>query len=274
MGHLKTSYSKENLMRRQTLTELSRNPNLISGIYNYCDRWCERCPLSARCLLYATEQEDDDNTPESRDIQNEAFWRKLSSIFQETREMVMEWAHEAGVDLSDIKEDDERQLRKKRRKADNHPLAKAGKKYANAASDWFREFDQLVEVSDLAATDTDIEEADRLVDAREIIHWYQYQIAVKSMRALSSRIDENEFEEDEPGEFPKDSDGSAKVALLGIDRSIAGWRLMQLSVPERADSIVPLILLLENLRQRTEREFPHARDFVRPGFDEILGAAN
>src|SRR4029079_9005595 len=109
---------------------------------------------------------------------------------------------------------------------------------------------------------------------REIIHWYQYQIAVKSMRALSSRIDENEFEEDEPGEFPKDSDGSAKVALLGIDRSIAGWRLMQLSVPERADSIVPLILLLENLRQRTEREFPHARDFVRPGFDEILGAAN
>jgi hypothetical protein len=108
---------------------------------------------------------------------------------------------------------------------------KAGKKYANAASDWFREFDQLVEVSDLAATDTDIEEADRLVDAREIIHWYQYQIAVKTIRALSSRIEEDEFEEDEGDEFPKDSDGSAKVALLGIDRSIAGWRLMQLSVP-------------------------------------------
>jgi hypothetical protein len=113
-----------------------------------------------------------------------------------------------------------------------------------------------------------------LVDAREIIHWYQYQIAVKTIRALSSRIEEDGFKEDEVDEFPKDSDGSAKVALLGIDRSIAAWRLMQLSAPEHSNSIVPLILLLEKLRQRTERQFPNARDFVRPGFDEILGAAN
>ena len=258
-------------MRRTTLTELARNPDLISGIYNYCDRWCERCPLASRCLLFATEQEDEDNSPESRDIQNEAFWRKLSSIFQETREMVMEWAEKEGIDLNEFKEEDELQLRKKRRQVDNHSLAKAGKNYANAASDWFREFDQLVEVSDLAATDADIEEAERLVDAREIIHWYQYQIAVKTMRALSSRIDELAEERDE---FPKDSDGSAKVALLGIDRSIAAWRLMQLSVPERAESIVPLILQLERLRHRTERQFPSARDFIRPGFDEVLGTAN
>lgn len=258
-------------MRRTTLTELARNPDLISGIYNYCDRWCERCPLSSRCLLYATEQEDEDNSPESRDIQNEAFWRKLSSIFQETREMITEWAAEAGVELGEVKEEDELELRKKRRQVDNHSLARAGKKYANAASDWFREFDQLLEVSDLAATDADIEEAERLVDAREIIHWYQYQIAVKTMRALSSRTDELEEEDDE---FPKDSDGSAKVALLGIDRSIAAWRLMQLCVPERADSIVPLILQLERLRHRTERQFPSARDFIRPGFDEVLGSAN
>jgi hypothetical protein len=55
-------------MRRRTLTELANNPDLISGIYNYCDRWCERCPLTSRCLVYATEQEDGDSL-ESRDIQ-------------------------------------------------------------------------------------------------------------------------------------------------------------------------------------------------------------
>jgi hypothetical protein len=260
-------------MRRNTLTELARNPDLISGIYNYCDRWRERCPLSSRCLLYATEQEDEDNSPESRDIQNEAFWRKLSSIFQETREMVMEWAQEAGIDLTEINEEDESRRRDKRRRADSHSLAKAGKRYANAASDWFREFDQLVEVSDLASTETDIEEAERLVDAREIIHWYQYQIAVKTIRALSSRMDE-QVEPEELEEFPKDSDGSAKVALIGIDRSIAAWRLMQLSVPDRAETIVPLILQLERLRHRVEGYFPNARAFVRPGFDEVLGEVN
>jgi hypothetical protein len=72
--------------------------------------------------------------------------------------------------------------------------------------------------------------------------------------------------------LPKDSDGSAKVALIGIDRSIAAWRLMQLSLTERDNSIVPLILQLERLRHRLEKSFPDARGFIRPGFDESLSA--
>ena len=68
-------------------------------------------------------------------------------------------------------------------------------------------------------------------------------------------------------DFPKDSDGSAKVALIGIDRSMAAWRMMQLSLPDRVESIVPLILQLERLRLRVEKSFPQARDFIRPGFD-------
>jgi len=247
-------------MRRRTLTELANNPDLISGIYNYCDRWCERCPLTSRCLVYATEQEDDDSL-ESRDLRNEQFWRKLSAIFQETREMIVDWAQNAGVDFNAFADEDEARHKRKRQLVDNHPLTKAGKKYANTATDWFREFDQMVEISDLE-------------DAREVIQWYQYQIAVKTMRALSGR--KEELEDPEITDFPKDSDGSAKVALIGIDRSIAAWRMMQMSLPDRVESIVPLILQLERLRQRLEKSFPQARDFVRPGFDEqsVKSAAN
>ena len=244
-------------MRRRTLTDLANNPDLISGIYNYCDRWCERCPLTSRCLVYATEQEDD-NSPQNNDRRNEAFWQRLSAIFQETREMIAEWAKDAGVDLNGAADEDDYRQHRKRQLVDNHPLTKAGKKYANAASDWFRELDQMIEVN---------ENLEQLEDAREVIQWYQYQIAVKTMRALSGRKEELE-EDPEIVEFPKDSDGSAKVALIGIDRSIAAWRLMQLSLPERAGSIVPLILQLERLRNRLEKAFPEARDFVRPGFDE------
>jgi hypothetical protein len=240
-------------MRRRTLTELANNPDLISGIYNYCDRWCERCPLTSRCLVYATEQEEDDDSPENRDIRNEAFWKKLGSVFQETRKMIAEWARDAGVDLTDRSTEDEVRYQRKRQLVDNHPLAKAGKKYANAAGDWFREFDH--------------EHAESLEEAREVIQWYQYQIAVKTMRALSGRREEL----DEDSELPKDSDGSAKVALIGIDRSIAAWRLMQLSLPQRAETIITLILQLEKLRTRLEHGFPNARDFVRPGFDELIG---
>ncbi len=239
-------------MRRRTLTELANNPDLISGIYNYCDRWCERCPLTSRCLVYATEQEDNDS-PESQDMRNELFWRKLNTVFQETRELVVAWAREAGVDLNGATETHETRCKSKRQLVDNHPLTKIGKKYANTASDWFREFDQAVELGDLE-------------DAREVIQWYQYQIAVKTMRALSGR--KEELDDPEIADYPKDSDGSAKVALIGIDRSMAAWRMMQLSMPERGESIVPLILQLERLRRRLEKSFPQARDFIRPGFDE------
>jgi hypothetical protein len=263
-------------MQRRSLTELASNPDLISGIYNYCDRWCERCPLTSRCLVYATEKEDDDSS-QTHDLTNEAFWRKLGTIFQETREMIAEWAREAGVDLNKVEEEDDPARRKRRRQqVDNHPLACAGKKYANDASDWFRELDQTVEVSDVRAVEPEWESAERLEDAREVIQWYQYQIAVKTMRALSARIDEQnaDLATAECAEFPKDSDGSAKVALIGIDRSIAAWRLVQLSLPERETSIVPLILRLERLRHSIEKTFPYAREFVRPGFDEVLGEAN
>ena len=123
--------------------------------------------------------------------------------------------------------------------------------------------------SSTSTIEVSTENFERLEDAREVVQWYQYQIAVKTMRALSGRKEELD-EDPEIVEFPKDSDGSAKVALIGIDRSIAAWRLMQLSLPERAASIVPLILQLERLRNRLEKAFPEARGFVRPGFDEIL----
>src|ERR1051325_6088201 len=233
-------------MRPRTLTELANNPDLISGVYNYCDRWCERCPLTSRCLVYATEQEDNDS-PRNRDTCNEAFWRKVTAIFQDTRKLIVVWAEEAGVDLNRTSDDDDSRGKRKRQLVDNHPLTKAGKKYANSATDWFREFDQTIELS-------------HVEDAREVIQWYQYQIAVKTMRALSGRNEELD-------EGPRDSDGSAKVALIGIDRSMAAWRIMQLSLPDRDESIVPLILQLEGLGRRLEKSFPQARDFIRPGFD-------
>lgn len=262
-------------MNRRTLTELASNPDLISGIYNYCDRWCERCPFTSRCLLYATEQEDPDDSPESRDIENAAFWNKLSQIFRETQQMITEWAEEAGVDLTQVDEEAVKTHRKRHKAAMNHRLAASGKKYASDVTEWFKDLSETITARDLPPDQQDLEESQQFEEASEVIYWYQYQIAVKTMRALSSRSDEvDDLDDPELEQFLKDSDGSAKVALVGIDRSVSAWRLMQLAMPERAESIVPLILQLEHLRLRTEKEFPDARAFVRPGFDEVLGEPN
>ena len=257
---------------RKDLTELARNSDFISGIYNYCDRWCERCPFTARCLVYASDDEDQDQDPQSRDLNNAAFWRKLEAIFRETREMIAKWAEEAGVSLNEIDEASSERRQERRTKAAQDSLALAAKKYAYAVDDWFRACDEIIEVHDGPLVESELEDTERIMESREVISWYQYQIAVKIMRALSSRHDENRWQDDD--NFGNNSDGSAKVALIGIDRSVSAWRLMQIAVPEQDESIVQLILLLEGLRQRVERRFPKARGFIRPGFDEVIGDAN
>ena len=255
-------------MPRKTLTELAQNPDLISGIYNYCDRWCERCPLTSRCLVYTTENElTDNNYTQNNDIRNAAFWHTLSETLAEVRQLIPLWAKDA-LNLNNAAE--QKTVRRQSRTVDNHPLTKAAKHYADTASDWFRELDHNSELTPTSAkrpTEIDRQNLHPFEDARGVIQWYQYQIAVKTMRALSGRNEE--IEDPEIADFPKDSDGSAKVALIGIDRSIAAWRLMQLSLSDRAESIVPLILQLETLRINLEESFPEARAFIRPGFDSI-----
>ena len=71
--------------------------------------------------------------------------------------------------------------------------------------------------------------------------------------------------------FPKDSDGSAKIALIGIDRCIATWSALRTALgPDETDGILDLLVQLSAIRRDTEKLFPRARAFVRPGFDEML----
>jgi hypothetical protein len=255
-------------MRSKDLIDLADDPNLISGIYNYCDRWCERCAFSGRCRLYATEKADEDDDPASRDINNEAFWHKLASIFAQTREMISAWAEENGVDLSpsvlaDAKEHND----KRRTQTRNHPLAKAAEEYAFTVNQWFEnEFKRVEVFSDTNPESNENVDGGDENDYIEVIRWYQFLIAAKLIRGILSRVEEDEYGDEEW----RDSDGSAKVALIAIDRSISAWKLMGELRCENADSIRKLLLDLEKLRLHAEREFPHARDFIRPGFDENL----
>jgi hypothetical protein len=106
---------------------------------------------------------------------------------------------------------------------------------------------------------------DNLTDIVEVIRWYQFQIYVKIMRAVTGKLED--FDTPNDG-YPKDSDGSAKVALIGIDRSVAAWGKILTVFPEHEDDFYKILLHLEQLRRQTETEFPDARNFIRPGFDE------
>lgn len=227
--------------------------DFISGIFNYCDRWCERCPLTTRCRVYAMEQEYADETT---DAGQPAFARNLQNIFAETKEMLREAAAEKGINIDalDLREAGEA-VERKRRRIQQQDLLKLAEKYTKQASAY-------LQAQDLSNSETI--ELVRL-EMWQIIGWYHFFIWAKINRGLHA--EDESFDADARAEIGC-GDGSIKVALIAIDRSINAWKILLESAAEQRE-IQPMIRLLDALRRECEGKFPNARSFIRPGFDEL-----
>ncbi len=248
-------------MNRDRLKQLAADERFIPGIYNYCDRWCERCPRTSRCLNFSISEEEFSD-PEVHDIRNEAFWRKLSEILGETLELLREIAKEWEIELENLGSmDDIENIKAKDVATENHLLCRAAKSYSKMVEDWFGEKERLFfEAATVANEEVNLEEA------FEVIRWYQYFIAAKVTRAIRGKMEEREEGCDE---FASDSDGSAKIALIAIDRSIGAWAVIPRYNHPHAEGVLEIISFLDRLRQAIEQTFPRARSFIRPGFDRI-----
>lgn len=263
-------------MDKEKIKKMAQDERFISGIYNYCDRWCERCPQTSHCLNYAMGEEEYAD-PLTRDIRNNEYWEKLSDIFKTTLELLNEMAAERGIDLNAIDSgeyEEERRIMKETAK--NHQISRLALAYSRTVEDWFKEAKSLFgkdseeETSPLHPGEEGNPATSEMKDALEVVRWYQHQIYVKMMRAISGRVEEEKEVPDEIEVFPKDSDGSAKVALIGVDRSIAAWSIIESAFPSfRRNAVRDILTHLEILRRKIEKEFPDARGFIRPGFDKI-----
>ena len=261
-------------MDRENLKKLADNPQFIQGIYNYCDRWCERCPFTSRCLNFAMDREEFTDQ-RAQDINNEAFWQKLSETFQMTLALLEEAAEQEGIDLDSLDmEENQEQERLNDELVRNHECSRAAKLYSEMVDDWFSSAEELFapndeEFSPEAVADARDGNSTEIVSAFgkavEVVHWYQHLTYVKLMRAIRGELDERLEILDE---FPKDSDGSAKVALIAIDRSIAAWGEIRSCFPHNNNDILNILVHLEQLRRKVEKAFPDARAFIRPGFDK------
>jgi len=263
-------------MNQDNLDRMAGDPIFIPGIYNYCDRWCERCTFALRCLTFATEQEES-RERKANDEENTEFWKSLSSdvdtvmrqIDTDANQDDFSWNNEEFQQL----EADQEQIRSRARQ---HPVAMMSMCYGQRVDQWTDaacaslerkqseleargQIDEEGMAPHIASVDID--------DALAVIRWYQTFIHVKLMRALQGQERGDELAEQY--DFPKDSDGSAKVALIGIDRSIGAWAALQKHLPDQADAIHSFLSSLCRLRKNVETEFPDARAFKRPGFDCI-----
>ena len=253
----------------------------IPGIYNYCDRWCERCSFTTRCRNFVQRDSFGESTgnlsSEQLDISNKAFWDTIAGNFQKAIEMLHKAAKKYGVDLDNLMTKEEEDAYEKQRAllhtaAKNHLLSKLCKRYQKIAKPFVKKSEGVADktrelVSHLHLGLKTEEEVVHTVagigNCFEIIQWYLFFIDAKLQRALHGKL-----EGDEDNDYPKDSNGTAKIAIIAIERSIVAWSGLYELIPASEDTALNALSVLSQLKQKAMEEFPDAMQFIRPGFDD------
>jgi hypothetical protein len=247
----------------------------ISGIYNWCDRWCERCPYVSRCEVGAAEAA---MPTEANDINNEAFWKVLAEAFAKTEKLLHKMAKAQGFDLNDISQEEreqtERKLRERAEQSRQHPVSVLSTDYLKAGHEWLlspaireKADDAVKEMKQGLRTVAEGEqEAIQMKECLDIVRWYLHFIPVKCSRAVAETHNRSFWEQLPPSE--RSYNGTAKMALIAIERSIKAWALLLDMMPGEEDTLIGLLATLQRLQRLVEEAFPDARSFVRPGFDD------
>jgi hypothetical protein len=230
----------------------------VDFISAYCDRWCERCAFTDRCSAFACRIAQGmcgdladaielavgaphpvEGTP------RETAGAKLLAEFSDFEP--------SDQDLAEFRREEEA----RDARLDATSTTRMATTYMLGAMDW------LTENRDGLVT-----RADPIVrDAVEIVGWDACLIGAKVHRALDGR-DRSQNGEDGCDDHPVQTDwnGSAKVALISLERSEAAWRVIVEATEDGTASA--LADAVGNLRRVVLDEFPQAMSFIRPGFDE------
>jgi len=230
-------------MKDQMLV-LAREDGFIDSIFKYCDKWCERCSFTSKCRHFAlSENESATNGPE--------LWEYLEAVFKATMLMLDEMTAKMGIDLPpepDLLE---------------HTLSKKVCELSFDMHDWLKHNKPgeliLKGVDIIHSVET---KNSRFKESIEVIYWYNFFISEKIVRALR-KVDKNV-----ENEIQNDSNGSAKIALIALDRLIASWSVLMENMMNHEDEILKILVSLADVRKETETTFPLAGKFVRPGFDQ------
>jgi hypothetical protein len=237
-------------MKERSL-ELAQQEGFIDSIFNYCDRWCEKCHFTSKCRSFALSK--DEPSSDSSEV-----WEYLENTFKATMLMIQEKMQELGIDPSEI---DKVDLSKEYDPHD-HPLYKNVHSLSLEMHKWLSRNKPGKLPYEAPTANLSKENNPRLSESIEIIYFYNFFISAKIYRAL---LDHSKYQLDE---IQNDSNGSAKIALIAMDRLIGAWSVLMENMMDHEDEILDFLIKLAEVRKQTLIRFPNVLKFVRPGFDQ------
>jgi len=219
----------------------------IEFISEYCDRWCERCAFTTRCSAYAVQAALGmcGDLAEALHLAVGAPMSKGAASRPVTRIEVGQPTPQEVRELEAV-------VKAHAKRITEAPLTKNAMEVAVAEHRWLHEHAAIRE------------SADGLIrEALAIVLWDSTFIGGKLTRAVHGRDLGNDPDGDP---IQNDWNGSAKIALIAIERSESAWQAIARATGNVAAA--ELASALGTLRGKVEDAFPFARLFIRPGFDE------
>ena len=224
--------------------------NRIEFISEYCDRWCERCAFTSRCSAYAVQAA----LGMCGDL-GEALQLAVGApmaVGAASRPLrTIEVAQPTSQELREL----EAVVEAHAKRIKEAPLTKNAIEVAVAEHRWFHEHAAIRDSADGV-----------IREALAFVLWNSTFIGGKLTRAVHGRELENNRGDDP---IQNDWNGSAKIALISIERSESAWQI----IAQATGDVVAadLASAMSSLRGEVEAAFPFARLFKRPGFDEADG---
>lgn len=263
--------------------EKLREAGFVPGIYNFCDKWCEKCTLKSKCMSYVVgkkmEEKLGKTLEESLYTKQEATWVYLKNIFDTTYEILHELAEERGINMEDIYaaedmekgfwpgegEDALQEVECSKLGESVSQIVQVCIIYENLCEGCL---EKVFAVLDEKEWTTESPEGKETEDALDRINWYIDVIPSKIRKALLAFYHSREAA-DNREMYEYECNGSAKVVLAAIGNSYMAWETLKkyCTLPVIKD-IMHLQVVLEQLQRDIETQFPEVHKFRRPGFDD------
>jgi hypothetical protein len=245
------------------------HPDNIPSVYNYCDGWCERCRFDRRCsvsrLLPSLSETDEE--PEIFELSK---WQDDTEKLAAAKNWLKTQSSPIISPLKEERDIFDTEMNEVRRDIKRVAVVQLAARYESDLSKWLKtdKIKTLVETIDNPLTDKENAAQETVLKTTlSVILWYVHFIRIKLSRAVRSKIEDKDFMDFH--DIPTDSDGSAKIALIGADNSFVAWYDLLQIMPEEKDFAAKMMFLLQAVIEEGEREFSEARAFMRAGFDEM-----
>ncbi len=235
----------------KSLLELALKKQFIHGICNFSDRWCDRCTKTQRCMSFAYRQQIKgiDIDLANNDLKNERFWKAINEVLNNDSGSLIKEININPTELS---------------------VEETAVKYKTAIENWLTEnsatFEEKAKLTVLKYGEN---EQITFAEIIEIIKRYSSLIHNKIERSLKD-LEERKVNPDLEDKLNpyRDNVGSAKVAVLVTDRSVAAFLLILQEMKNNHEEIKDFIKELLQIKNQIEQIFPGVMQFIRPGFDE------